>query len=85
MFGKIQHKSTKGYAFIRSTQTAKDAPVQDLFMHHTAFLGDWDKLVTGDLVEYLPGIRKGNPIALDVRLLAEPTEEVSSGVARDNQ
>lgn len=79
MFGKIQHKSKKGFGFVRQ-QAENGQPVQDLFLHHTEYLGDWEKLKTGDWIEFTPGVRKGNPIAVEVRLLAKPTEMVSEAL-----
>jgi cold shock CspA family protein len=84
MRGVIRHKCTKGYAFIRR-ESVNDNPVQDIFLHISEFFGDWDQLKAGDHVEFTPGVRRNNPIAVDVRLLAEPSEEVTSGVYRGQQ
>ena len=70
MFGKIKHKTTKGFAFIRQQQTKDGAPVQDIFLHHTEYLGDWTKLQARDTVEFTLGLRRGNPIGMDVTPVA---------------
>jgi hypothetical protein len=85
MFGKIKHKTAKGFAFARPNQAGSGAPLQDYFLHRTEFLGDWEQLQAGDLIEFTPGIRRGNPIALDVRLLAEPAEVETSEVRREQK
>jgi cold shock CspA family protein len=69
MVGTIKHKSHKGFAFVRQ-QAANGNPVQDVFLHHTEYLGNWDTLNAGDVVEFTPGLRRGNPIAVDVKLHA---------------
>ena len=76
MFGTIRHKTARGFAFIRQ-ESVNDRPIQDIFLHLTEFFGDWDQLKAGDHVEFTPGLRRGNPIAVNVRLLAESSEETS--------
>src|SRR5262249_5878515 len=79
MFGTIRHKTARGFAFIRR-ESVNDRPVQDIFLHISEFVGDWERLKAGDHVEFTPGIRRNNPIAVDVRLLEEPTDpEVGGG------
>lgn len=85
MFGRIKHKTAKGYAFVRLQQSGDGGPVQDVFLHRTEFLGDWDKLRAGDAVEFTPGIRRNNPVALDVRPLAKPSEEISAVTEEQTQ
>lgn len=84
MFGTIRHKTTRGFAFLRQG-SEEDRPVQDIFLHVSEFFGDWGQLKAGDHVEFTPGVRRGSPIAVNVRLLAEPTEEVISGAAHEQE
>ena len=69
MFGKIKHKTSRGFAFVRPHDT-NGGPLQDLFLHHSEYSGDWETLRTGDTVEFTPGLRRGNPVAMEVSPVA---------------
>jgi cold shock CspA family protein len=73
MFGRIKHKTLKGFAFIRQQQVGNE-PIQDVFLHRTEFQGDWDTLKVGELIQFTPGIKEGRPQAFDAHLVAGGAE-----------
>ncbi len=72
MIGKIKFKTDKGYAFVRHQA---DGSLEDVFLHVSEYAGDWGQLQVGDVVEFIRGVRRGNPIAMEVSPVASDTAE----------
>jgi cold shock CspA family protein len=74
MFGRIQNKTDRNFAFIRSFPTESEL-AKDYFVHVSSYEGDWATLKKGDLVSFALGWNKQRIHAIDVKPVTQ--EEIS--------